>query len=91
MAEETKVSRRSFLKKTAAGAVAAGALAAAPSLLVVAEKTGFASDGAGVTTPLVAYIRDASKGEVVLMVGAKEVVRKDPNLARWLMALAQGG
>ncbi|MGQ0796454.1 MAG: twin-arginine translocation signal domain-containing protein [Methanobacteriota archaeon] len=87
----THVSRRGFLKKTAAGAAAAAALAAAPSLLVVAEKTGFGSDGATVNTPLVAYIRDASKGEIVLMVGAREVVRRDPNLARWLMALAQGG
>lgn len=91
MAEEPrKVSRRGFLKKTAAGAAAAAALATAPSLLVVAEKPGFGSEGAGVTTPLVAYIRDASKGDVVIMVGSKEVVRRDPNLARWLTSLAQG-
>lgn len=90
--ENPKVSRRSFLKKTAAGAAAAAALAAAPSLLVVAERTGSgdASTTAGATTPLVAYVRDAAKGEVVIMVGTKEVVRRDPNLARWLASLSQG-
>jgi len=88
--EPTKVSRRGFLKKTAAGAAAVAALAAAPSLLVVAEKSGEGTPAAGVTTPLVAYVRDAAKGEVVIMVGSKEVVRRDPNLARWLASLAQG-
>ena len=87
--EPTKVSRRGFLKKTAVGAAAAAALAAAPSLLVVAERSG-GGDAAAVTTPLVAYIRDASKGDVVIMVGTKEVVRRDPNLARWLASLSQG-
>ncbi|HKZ89503.1 MAG TPA: twin-arginine translocation signal domain-containing protein [Thermoplasmata archaeon] len=87
MEEETKVSRRSFLKKSAAGAVAAGALAAAPSLLLVAERTaGGVVDG--VTTPLVAYVKDAAKGEVVIMVGTREVTRKDPGLVARLAAMA---
>lgn len=87
--EPTKVSRRGFLKKTAAGAAAVAALAAAPSLLVVAEKSGEGTTpAAGVTTPLVAYVRDAAKGEVVIMMGTKEVVRKDYGLVARLVAMA---
>jgi len=86
--EPTKVSRRGFLKKTAAGAAAVAALAAAPSLLVVAEKSGEGTPAAGVTTPLVAYVRDAAKGEVVIMMGTKEVVRKDYGLVARLVAMA---
>jgi anaerobic selenocysteine-containing dehydrogenase len=87
--ERSKLSRRSFLKRTAAGAAAAAALAAAPSMLVVAEKGG-GGTATEVTTPLVAYIRDVSKGEVVVMMGTREVVRRDPNLARWLASIGQG-
>lgn len=36
------------------------------------------------TIPSVAYVRDAAKGEVVLMVGSKEVVRHDPELVAYL-------
>lgn len=34
--------------------------------------------------PSIAYVRDAAKGEVVLMVGTREVVRTDPALVAYL-------
>ena len=34
--------------------------------------------------PTVAYVRDAAKGEVVLMVGTTEIVRHDPALVEYL-------
>ncbi|MBI1884905.1 MAG: hypothetical protein HYS09_01075 [Chloroflexi bacterium] len=41
--------------------------------------------GGGLSAPLVAYVRDAARGEVVFMVGTKEVVRKDPGLVSHLV------
>ncbi len=41
--------------------------------------------GISPSEPLVAYVRDAAKGEVVLMIGTREVVRNDPGLAARLL------
>jgi hypothetical protein len=35
--------------------------------------------------PVMAYVRDATKGEVVIFVGTREIVRRDPDLAARLM------
>jgi hypothetical protein len=87
------VSRRAFLKKTGQGAAIAGLAAAAPSLL---KGTGdFLIGGANAlpsnVTPgqtLVAYVRDPYRGEVVIMVGSKEVVQVNLGLARQLYGIA---
>ena len=83
-------SRRSFLKKTAAAVTAVGVAAAVPSaaLMVSGHLTGVPQldrRGSTLREPLVAYVRDATKGEVVLMVGTKEVVRNDPLLVAQLV------
>lgn len=36
------------------------------------------------SVPSVAYVRDAAKGEVVLMMGTQQVVRTDPGLVAYL-------
>ncbi len=85
------ISRRNLLAKTGMGAAAAGVLTAVPGL--VAAKHG--SRGAAPTSalktttpagdvPAVAYVRDAAKGEIVLMVGTREVVHTDPALVAYL-------
>ena len=84
------VSRRSFLAKTAAVTATVGLIAAAPLSALRALSPARAATkpdelAPALSGPLVAYIRDASKGEVILMVGAKEVVRKDPGLVARLV------
>jgi hypothetical protein len=88
-----KVARRDLLK-VAAGMTAAGALAAGIPALVLLPDSG--RDGQAAPTqaqldnqkmngPLVAYVKDASRGEVAIMTGADEVVVHDPALVGRLL------
>ena len=79
MADEkkSKMSRRSFLQKTAVGAAAVGAMAAAPTILKMTENVQASPAGADVNTPVMAYVKDAASGTVVVMWGTKEVVTRD--------------
>lgn len=82
-----KVTRRAFLSTTvgAAGGVAAMGLIAGPGTLVeAAQNVADASDGAVAGEPMTAYVRDASTGEIAVMVGHREVITKDPQLVRRL-------
>ncbi len=81
-------SRRALLAKSGLGAAAVGVLAVAPKLVraqqhtpVMAAKQQQSTPG---TVPSVAYVRDAAKGEVVLMVGTRQIVRTDPTLVAYL-------
>ncbi|TMB96398.1 MAG: twin-arginine translocation signal domain-containing protein [Chloroflexi bacterium] len=83
------LSRRRFVK-TAAGAVAGlGVIAVVPAWLLRSRDSGNtvrnSSGAAGAQDPVVVYIRDAAKGEVVLMSGTQEVVRTDRVLVRHLI------
>ncbi len=82
------------MKKAALGAAAVGALVAVPSVLKTA---GEALSGNAAATPqndpsqkLVAYVRDPYRGEVVVMLGSKEVVRVDAGLTQRLFVIASG-
>ena len=55
---------------------AAGGGASAPSVAAAQTTTATASTG-----QIVAYVRDASKGEVAIFVGTREIIRHDPDLA----------
>ncbi len=85
-----KFSRRSFLRTTAVGAAAVGALAAAPQILKITENATAANSAGDPSIPLVAYVRDAAKGEVVVMWGTKEIVAKDPALVSRLALYTRG-
>ena len=82
------------MRRAAISAGAIGALAAAPRLLGVpgaddeAEST--ATLGAA-SQPMVASVRDAGAGEVVLMAGTTEVVVRDRVLASRLARGLAGG
>ncbi len=84
------LSRRRFLKGTAAGLTGLGVAAAAGSWVLMGangdEEAAMGAKGlaSGLSGPMVAYVRDAAKGEVVLMVGTREIVRKDPGLVAQL-------
>lgn len=76
-------SRRSFLAVTGAGAVTTAAVTASPT---AGAATSSARPGA---QPLVAHVRDAAAGTVVLYVGATEVVVQDHDLVRRLTRAAR--
>lgn len=77
--KRSELSRRGFLKRTAVGVAAVGAIAAAPTILKMTENA-VAANVSDPNLPLVAYVRDASKGEVVVMWGTKEIVARDSAL-----------
>ncbi len=96
----SRVSRRQFLKTAAVGAAAVGIAAAVPSAATVAsglpqgvgspeEFEGAEGLVADQTGSIVAYVRNPSKGEVVLMIGENEVVRRDFRLVAQLTRLAR--
>src|SRR5438876_12124003 len=92
MVEEpkNKMSRRKFLRNAAMGAATVGALAAAPSVLGLTENVGADTSFGEGGVPLMAYVKDASTGTVVVMWGTKEIVTKDTSLASRLLLYTRG-
>ena len=90
------VSRRSLLK-----AAAAGAVVGIPAVVFMTNGLGGDSNpGVSSATasaapsmsnqPVVAFVRDASKGEVVVMSGVSEVVITDKQLVARLQGVVEG-
>ena len=77
-------SRRTVIKAAAAGTAAIGLLAATGGITgeIATNET---NDGA----PVVAYVSDARSGDLVVMVGTREIVRRDPALVARLIAIAR--
>ena len=94
------VSRRNVLKAAAAGAVVgipavvfmANNLGSDSSSAVAAGTTAYGASGGKLESkqPVVAYVRDASKGEVVVMSGVSEVVITDKKLVAQLLGVVEG-
>jgi len=82
----TRNSRRTLLKSAAAGAAAIGLIGAGG--LGASTKAAKGSIEPG-SEPVVAYVSDARKGEIVVMVGTREVVRRDAALVARLLAIAK--
>jgi hypothetical protein len=92
------ISRRTFLKRGGTGAAAAGILAAIPAFPgrawaarrpAAVHDSGVASPtGRAATGPIVVHIPDPRTGEVHLMVGTREVVRRDQALVARLVRSA---
>jgi hypothetical protein len=78
--------RRALLTNAAAGTVAIGLAATAISTEKVERFRDAAQD---LGAPIVAYVTDPAKGEVVVMVGDSEVVRRDAALVARLTAIAK--
>ncbi|HLQ42543.1 MAG TPA: twin-arginine translocation signal domain-containing protein [Thermoplasmata archaeon] len=91
MADEkkSKISRRSFLQKTAVGAAAVGAMAAAPTILKMTENVQASPPPGDVSAPVMAYVKDASTGTLVVMWGTQEIVTRDPGLVNRLTNYAR--
>src|SRR2546422_1015462 len=77
-AKKSKMSRRSFLQKTAVGAAAVGAVTAAPTILKKTENVHASPPPGGVNTPAMAYVKDAAPGTGVGVGGAQENLERDP-------------
>ncbi|HEV8535262.1 MAG TPA: hypothetical protein VGR87_06015 [Candidatus Limnocylindria bacterium] len=80
-------SRRTVLKAAAAGTAAFGLVVAGRGVVTdTAASAGALDEGAA---PVVAYVSDARKGELVVMVGTREIVRRDAGLVARLLAIAK--
>ena len=99
----SEVTRRSFLKGSSAAIVTAGAISAVPGFPAIVgalETQGPAdagaaaaavtdTDGAAMSAPLVAHVRDLATGEIGLFSGAREITVLDPQLAARLIRAAR--
>jgi anaerobic selenocysteine-containing dehydrogenase len=91
----TDVTRRAFIKRTAAGAagaVAIGALGAGPVAAAARASSPRANadpDERPSSEPIVAYVRVGEPSEVTVMVGHREIVHRDPALVRRLLRAAK--
>ena len=88
MLGRTKHSRRAILKAVAASAAAMGLMGSGRALggsaaAAIGSPTGTSS------LPVIAYVSDVQKGEIVVMVGTREVVRRDAGLVARLVAIAK--
>jgi hypothetical protein len=95
------ISRRNLLK-----AAAAGAVVGIPAVVFMANNIGDSGSEAAMTSttygangngaamrsqqPVVAYVRDVSKGEIVVMQGMTEAVITDKKLAAQLLGVVEG-
>jgi hypothetical protein len=86
----SKLSRSSFLKTAglATGAAIVGGVPAAAAA-TEAEAQVVASPSLLPHEPLVAYVRDAAKGEVTVVSGLSETTFKDPALVKRMTKAAQ--
>lgn len=89
----SNLTRRSFLTRSSIGVATAAALAAIPGAAIVtrqARRSATWNPTATLDEPLMAHVRDLNSGEILLLVGTREVVYKDVELARRLHAAGQG-
>ena len=89
----TPVSRRRFLTSSSIGVALAGALAAVPglgALLRIQGRSASSIAGWG-AEPLIAHVRDLNSGEISILVGTEQVVRRDVDLATRLYQAAGRG
>ncbi len=87
-----KVSRRNFVIGASAGVLVVGAGVGVPAIVSAQNSQShqkaqqFAST---LATPLTVYVRDASKGEIVLLANNNQVIVHDLDLASRLLNAAQ--
>ena len=87
----TDLTRRSFLKQTSVGAATLGLLSSLPALAAISDSpkaTMAELPAAAFGGPIIAHVTDVAKGEVALLVGAREIIFRDPPLVTRLMKVA---
>jgi hypothetical protein len=92
------VNRRAFLLSSAGAAAGVAAVAAGPTLATAALGGAAAASSVGVVTkpsgpppaePVMAFVRDAARGEITVMSGLRETTYRDPALAKRLLDAAR--
>jgi anaerobic selenocysteine-containing dehydrogenase len=91
----TNLSRRSFLKSSAAtatGAVIAASPLAAAAAAAEAETPAAVTSptGAAPAEPVMAYVHNVAAGEVTILKGTSQTTYNDPALVKRLLAAAPG-
>jgi hypothetical protein len=92
------VTRRLFLRRSA-GVAGGAVIVATPAVL--AQRAAARQAGPGVrvlrspsrrvpSEPVMAYVRDAKRGEVTLVAGTREITYRDPDLVKRLLKAAPG-
>ena len=87
----TDLNRRSFLKQTSVGAATLGLLSSLPALAAISDSpqaTMPEVPAAVFGGPMIAHVTDVAKGEVALLVGAREIIFRDLPLVTRLMKAA---
>ncbi|HLW02591.1 MAG TPA: twin-arginine translocation signal domain-containing protein [Ktedonobacterales bacterium] len=84
-----KVSRRNFVIGASAGAVAVGAAGVVWGNLQSPSHQKAQQFASTLATPLTVYVRDAAKGELVLLANNNQVIIHDVDLAARLLNAAQ--
>jgi hypothetical protein len=87
--EGSGVTRLSFLKASA-GAAAGAAAIGVPAAAALSDKPSVVSEpsSANPREPVMAYVRDADRGEVTVMSGTSETTYRDRALVKKLLAAA---
>ncbi len=75
-----EMTRAGFVKSSAAAVVGASALGAIATGAAEADEHADSAPVAG-SEPVVAYVRNPSKGEIAVMSGEREVILRDRRLA----------
>ncbi len=83
------VSRRKFIIGASAGAVVVAAGAGATAAAIGPNHEKAAAFAATLSRPLTLYVRDAGKGEMVLLADEKQVIIRDSDLAARLLNAAR--
>jgi len=88
--EGAGMTRLSFLKASAGAAAGAAAVAVPGASAATGEPPGVPTHPSARTPrePVVAYVRDAGRGEVTVVSGTREITYRDRALARRLMKAA---
>jgi hypothetical protein len=83
------LTRLSFLKASA-GAAAGAAAIGVPAAVIATEQPGVVTEPSSATPrePVMAYVRDARRGEVTVMAGTSETTYRDRALVKKLLAAA---
>ncbi|MBV8119891.1 MAG: hypothetical protein JO081_08155 [Alphaproteobacteria bacterium] len=82
------LTRRSFLQNAPATAATLSVLPAMPALAATPYSAGATAPRATSATSMVIHVGDVAAGEMTLLVGAQEIVLRDPGLAASLAEIA---
>lgn len=87
----SKLTRRSFLQQTPVGAATLSVLPAMPALAAFGHSPPAAAAQSSAASPasMVIHVNDVATGEMSVLVGAREVVLRNPRLVAYFIEAAR--